>query len=300
MRSLSLPCRRSLLLRRKTVKRLGYGRIFTNDFFGDNDDRWRSGSYAFSIVRGDTWQGTRPTAPGALLDYRLRSEIISPGALNGAGSDDRAYAGTLSAGLHTHFSLGQADVSAGVDVVATGPQTGVLDVQDWFHDLISAPNPSAAVEANQVADGFYPTALVETSYRLNVSDRTSVRPFVEMQYGIEDFARAGVDVLIGPMLQNDLWLRDNSSGQLYSGIEAGSAGAGFIVGADYAIIGDSAYFPASFGTVAEDNRYRLRAGAHWRLGEDISYFYGLTYLSEEYVGQDGGQVLGSLKLNFNF
>jgi len=78
---------------------LGYGRIFNNDYFGDNEDRWRSGSYAYSIVRGPEWQGRAPTAFGAVLEYRLRSEIIAPSTLSGSGSNDRAYVGALSAGL---------------------------------------------------------------------------------------------------------------------------------------------------------------------------------------------------------
>lgn len=279
---------------------LGFGRIFTNDFFGDNDDRWRSGSYTYSITRGTDWTGRAPSAPGALLEYRLRSEIIAPSALNGAGSDDRAYVGALSAGVHTHFARGGADFSAGVDLVAVGPQTGVADVQDWFHDVVSAPNISDRVMANQVDNAVHPTALGQVSFRLPVGVSSSVRPFIEAQYGVEDILRVGADVLIGEVLQQDLWLRDSTSGQLYSGVEVGTGGTGFVLGADYAMIGDSAYFPASFGTEAKDERFRARAGVHWRLGENFSYFYGLTYLSEEYVGQPEGQFVGSLKLNFNF
>lgn len=279
---------------------LGFGRIFTNDYFGDNKDRWRSGSYAYSIVRGTGWDGQAPSAPGQLLEYRLRTEIIAPSRLNGPGSNDRAYAGTVSAGVHTHFARGDADFSAGLDIVAVGPQTGVADVQDWFHNVVSAPNISNSVTSNQVADGVHPTALGEASYSLPVGQAATVRPFIEAQYGVEDFVRVGADVLIGEALQDDLWLRDSVSGQLYSGIEGEGTGTGFVFGADYAMVADSAYFPASFGTVAEDERLRLRAGVHWRLGRDLSYFYGLTYLSEEYVGQTEGQIVGSLKLNFNF
>ena len=279
---------------------LGYGRIFTNDFFGDNEDRWRSGSYAFSIVRGPEWDGARPAAPGAMIEYRLRSEIIAPSALNGPGQTDRAYVGALSAGVHTHFARGAANISAGVDLIATGPQAGILDMQDGFHDVISAPNPSAFVADNQVANAVHPTALTEVSYRLPMGEATTLRPFVEAQYGVEDFVRVGADVLIGEMLQNDMWLRDSPSGQLYTGVETGRAGTGFVLGADYAAVSDSAYFPASFGTVAQEERFRARAGVHWRFGDGISYFYGVTYLSEEFEGQDGGQILGSLKLNFNF
>ena len=279
---------------------LGYGRIFTNDFFGDNEDRWRSGSYAFSIVRGPEWEGRAPSTPGAILEYRLRSEIIAPSTLNGAGSDDRAYVGAVSAGVHTHYESFGADVSLGVDIVAVGPQTGVADLQDWFHDIVSAPNISNSVLADQVDNGFYPTALAEVSYPVSIGENATLRPFVEAQYGVENFVRVGADILIGETLQNDLWLRDSPSGQLYTGVETGGAGAGFVLGADYAVIDDSAYFPASFGTVAEDERFRARAGVHWRFGNDFSYFYGVTYLSEEYVGQTEGQFVGSLKLNFNF
>jgi hypothetical protein len=279
---------------------LGFGRIFNNDYFGDTQDRWRSGSYAYSIVRGPEWQGRAPIAPGSVLEYRLRSEIIAPSKLNGSGSNDRAYVGAVSAGLHTHFSRGVVDISTGVDLVAIGPQTGLVDLQDWFHNIVSAPNISNGVIANQVGNSVFPTALAQVSYPVRLSENASVRPFVEAQYGVEDFVRIGADIVIGEIMQNDLWLRDSPTGQLYAGVERGLPGIGFIVGADYAVIGDSAYFPASFGTVAQDERFRARAGMHWRLGDNISYFYGVTYLSEEYVGQPEGQIVGSLKLNFSF
>lgn len=279
---------------------IGYGRLFNNDFFGDFEDRWRSGSYVYSITRGPEWTGQLPDAPGAIIEYRLRTEIIAPSALNGAGSNDRAYAGTLSAGIHTHFARGGANISTGLDLVAVGPQTGVADVQDWFHDVVSAPNLSNSVKDNQVANAVYPTFLAETSYPIAIGENTTLRPFIEAQYGVEDFVRVGADIMIGAVLQNDLWLRDSPTGQLYTGVEQGRAGTGFVIGADYAMVANSEYFPASFGTVAQEERLRARAGLHWRFGDGISYFYGLTYLSEEFEGQPNGQFLGSLKVNFEF
>ena len=279
---------------------LGVGRLFTNDFFGDNKDRWRTGSYTFSILRGTEWTGDLATTSGPLLEYRLGSSIIAPSALNGVGSDDRAYVGALSAGLHTHFNQGGAEISTGIDLVFTGPQTGLSGAQDWFHDIISAPNISDSVINAQVANAVYPTAVGQVVYPIKLNPDVMLRPFVEAQYGVEDFVRVGGDVVIGDMLQNDLWMRDPTTGQLYSAIEDGQAGTGFVIGADYTLVNDSAYFPASFGTVAEDERFRARAGVHWRFGGGLSYFYGLTYLSEEFEGQSQGQVLGSLKLNFNF
>lgn len=279
---------------------LGFGRLFNNDFFGDNDDRWRTGSYVFSIVRGPEWQGARPTAPGALLEYRLRGEIIAPSELNGSESDDRAYVGALSAGVHTHFRRGGANISAGVDLVVTGSQTGLDDLQDNFHDLVSAPSLGESVRDNQIDNNVYPTALAELSYPVVMNDRMMLRPFVEAQYGVEDFIRVGADFMFGQTLQQDLWLRDGASGQLYSGVESGASGLGFVIGADYAYVDDSEYFPSSFGAEVSDDRFRARAGMHYRLGDGISYFYGITYLGEEFEGQDGGQFIGSLRLNFNF
>lgn len=279
---------------------LGEGRLFTNDYFGDNNDRWRTGAYSYSIIRGSSWDGRTPSTPGAVLEYRLRSEIIAPSHPNGPGSNDRAYVGALSAGLHTHFTRGGVDISAGLDFVATGPQTGVAELQDRFHEALSLPNVSESVKANQVANALYPTVLVEAAYPVAIGEASSIRPFIEAQYGVEDFVRVGADVLIGRTLQSDLWIRDSTSGQLYSGVQNGESGVGFVLGGDYAMIGDSAYFPDSFGTQANDERFRARAGVHWRLGPEISYFYGLTYLSEEFVGQPEGQIVGSVKLNFNF
>ena len=279
---------------------LGIGRIFNNDYFGDTKDRWRTGSYAFSIVRGPGWEGRAPSEFGQVLEYRLRTEIIAPARLNGPGSDDRAYVGAISAGLHTHFTRGGAEISLGLDLVAVGPQTGLSDLQDSFHALVDAPNVSNAVIANQIEDAVYPTALAEMSYPVPLSETATLRPFVELQYGVEDIARAGVDLIVGPVGHDDLWLRDIPSGQLYAGVEGDRAGTSFVFGVDYAAVSESAYFPADFGTVAEDERLRVRGGVHTRFGDGISFFYGATYLSEEYEGQPEGQIIGSLKLNFNF
>lgn len=279
---------------------LGYGRLFTNDYFGDGNDRWRTGSYSFSVVRGTDWSADTPMGFGSLLEYRLRSELIAPSELNGAGSDDRAYVGALSAGVHTHFDRGGWDFSTGVDLVFVGSQTGLLDLQDSFHDLVGAPSVSNAVDANQLRNDVYPTLVAEASYPMALSQTVNLIPFAEAQIGVEDFARVGADVMIGPVLGNDLWLRDSTTGQLYSGLESDRVGLGFVLGADYTFVDDSEYFPSSFGTIAEDERLRVRAGVHARLADGKSYFYGLTYLGEEFEDQTQGQVVGSLKLSFNF
>jgi len=279
---------------------LGWGRILNNDFLGDGKDRWRSSSYGVSLVRGPGWDGVLPEQPGRILDYRLRGEIVAPRALTGPGSDDRAYAGTLSIGLHTHWARGRAQLSAGLDLVATGPQTGWTDAQNWFHDLVNQPRPSDFVIANQVGDALHPTATVEMGYPVALTPGLTARPFVIARHGIEDLVRVGVDLRLGALGDGALDLRDPTTGQRYRAIAQDGFGWEWVAGADYALVGDSAFFPESFGTRARDSRWRARVGTHWQGTRDITFFYGATYLSEEYVGQAEGQLVGSMKLNLKF
>lgn len=279
---------------------LGFGRLLTNDFLGDGEDRWRTSSYAVSWVRGPEWQGRRPTDPLDLIEHRFRLEIVAPSALNGPGSDDRAYAGILTYGMHTHYEASGAEVSAGVDLNIVGPQTGIDGLQDWFHDLIGEPLLGQDVRDAQVANAFFVSPVIEMAYPVRVSDTLTLRPFVEARAGLEEIVRVGADVMIGALGQDAMQVRDSVTGHLIRPVTQDQFGWGFVLGADAAMVGDSALFPDSFGTVAEDVTYRARAGAHWQAGETVTFFYGLTYLSEEYVGQTEGQVLGSVKLNFNF
>lgn len=278
---------------------LGYARLFTNDYFGDRHDRWRSGGYSFSVLRGFGWDGRRPEAVGALLEYRLRSEVITPGR-GLAGVDDRPYVGAVSFGLHTHFSRGPAEVSLGADLVAIGPQTGVSDFQEYYHDTLSMPVPPGV--ERQLEDAFHLGGTAELVWPVRVSDTMTLRPFVEAQAGVETMLRIGADVILGQVGQSDLLVRDGVSGQLMRGVShdplAGTFS--FVAGADLAQVYSSVYLPEELGFAAKEFRWRARAGVHWQISDDMSFFYGATYLSEEAVGQIEGQVVGGLKLNFNF
>ena len=72
---------------------LGWGRMFTNDGLGDLEDRWRTGSYTVSRVRGPSWSGELPGRFGEILEFRARAEIIAPENLTVAAPGDRRYAG---------------------------------------------------------------------------------------------------------------------------------------------------------------------------------------------------------------
>lgn len=279
---------------------LGWGRMLNNDFLGDAQDRWRTSSYVMSHIRGPEWQGILPDQPGALLEYRLRAEIIAPETLRGPRSNDRAYVGALSFGVHTHWGQPNWQASAGLDVVAIGPQTGLDGVQDWFHETINQPLLGANVIANQVENAVHLTALAELGFPLRPAPNVEIRPFVEAQTGVEGLVRAGVDFRFGEPGNGALDVRDTVTGQRYRAISQEAYGWEYTAGADVAYVADSAYFPAGFGTDYNDTRWRARLGLHWQGKKNMTFFYGATYLSEEYVGQSEGQVVGSIKFNFRF
>lgn len=280
----------------ETAETLGVGRLFTNDHFGDGDDRWRSTSYVLSVARG---QGpfTGRLGFGDILEYRLRAEIISP-AYGSVAPGDRPYAGVLSLGVHTHFAVGGLDYALGADLVAMGPQTGVSALQEAYHDTFDfAPPPHVD---DQLGDSLFIAGTAQVGGRVDLAPGVTLRPFAEAQMGAEDMLRIGGDLMIGQAGQDDLWLRDVVTGQLYRGITQPGQGVTYVIGGDIAAVGSSRFLPEDQGYLPTPNRTRARAGVHFQASEAVTFFYGVTWLSEEFEGQSEPQVLGSVKLNFNF
>ena len=275
---------------------IGAGRLFNNDVFGDGYDRWRTGSYVYSNLRA-RGPYTGGESFGDLLEYRLRTEIVAP-ERGTTAPGDRPYAGMLSLGVHTHFNAAGTQMSLGGDIVAVGPSTRMSQFQEYYHDTFSLPDPPHVDQ--QLADAIWFNANVSASKQFQVNDTLSVRPFVQAQAGVEDLMRAGADVWVGAIGQQDLKLRDVVTGQLYRGSQSGDQGMAYVFGIDVAAVSDSRLLPADQGYIVSPTRTRARAGVHWQLGQVTSLFGGATYLSEEFTGQRSGQVVGSLKLNFNF
>jgi outer membrane protein LpxR len=280
--------------------RLGYGRLLTNDFFGDGEDRWRTGGFQSSRVWGPEWSGVAPGGFGQLLELRLGAEILAPDDIRTSAPGDRPYAGAISVGLHSHFRSGRTEFALGGDLVFVGPQTHLDEFQDAFHDTLSMTRPSDAVRSSQVGNAINPTLVFEMGQSFAVADGTSVRPFLEGRAGNETLVRAGFDLTIGELGQGELLVRDSVSGQRYQTIRADWSGYSFVFGADIARVTDTEFLPEASGVLAESTRERLRIGVMWQSESGISGFYGLTYLGEEFRGQSEGQVLGSVRFRVPF
>ncbi|WP_299726431.1 lipid A-modifier LpxR family protein [uncultured Tateyamaria sp.] len=280
--------------------RLGYGRLITNDFIGDGEDRWRTGSIQSSRIWGPAWTGTAPAGFGQLLELRLGAEILAPDDIRNVSASDRAYAGALSIGLHSHVQRGQVEIAVGGDLVFVGPQTGLDDFQDAFHDLLNVVRPSEAVRAAQIGNAITPTAVVEIGRNFTLSDSTVLRPFVEGRLGNETLGRVGFDLTFGQLGRGELLVRDAVTGHRYRAVEAEWSGYSFVLGADVAAVSDSEFLPEGGSVTLRDTRERLRAGLTWRSETGITAFYGLTYLGEEFEGQTEGQLVGSIRLRVPF
>lgn len=278
---------------------LGWGRMFSNDALGDGHDRWRTGSYTVSRVRGPFWSGALPATPGEILEFRLRAETIAPANLVKPAPDDRRYAGVLTFGMHTHFDWKGIETSLGADIAVTGPQNGISDFQSWVHDWADLPSPETATR-DQIGNGGYLTVVAEIGRSFDLGANARVRPFLEAQAGLETFVRVGGDLTFGEFGRGSLMLRENATGQRYRAVEGDvHTGTSFTLGADIAQVFDSVLLPEGGAAVLDDTRARVRAGMQWQ-GERASLFYGVTYLGEEFETQPEGQVIGSINLDYRF
>lgn len=276
---------------------LGRARLFTNDLIGDGRDRWRSGAYSVSTVRGQEWTGQLPLRMGQVVEYRFRGETIAPANLNAPVAGDRLYAGVLSVGAHTYFGWNGYEVTAGADIMVMGEQSGVRQFQEAVHDMFSLR--SSNVENFQVDNGVYLHGTLEIGREFDIGP-ARMRPFVELQAGVETLARAGFDLTFGDYGAGGLRLRDSTTGQRISAVDGGiDSGFSLLLGGDVAYVDSSRYLPTDQGYEVEDVRYRLRAGVNYAFGSS-NVFYGLTHLSEEFVGQPSGQTIGSVSFAFEF
>ena len=282
---------------------LGWGRIFTNDQMGDGEDRWRTGSYTLSRVRGpsDSRFGAAGYAGlgfGEVWELRGHAEVIAPANLTSPSLGDRRYAGLMSLGANTHFGWQGAEVALGAELAMTGHDTGIGAFHDWFHGLLGMVPPSSAVLGAQIGSKVYPGLNAEIGHSFSLGS-VQARPFAEARAGVETLVRIGADLTIGDLGRDDLMLRDVTTGQRYRAVEGSrDSGLSLTLGGDLAQVLDTALLPPG-GVQAEDQRYRLRAGLHWQ-GKRAGLFYGVSYLSPEFSSQPEGQLVGALSLNLRF
>jgi len=277
---------------------LGAGQLFSNDALGDNLDRWQTGGVAASWVYGRkaaSWAEAQ--APGQVIELRFGGRVVAPANLVAPGVD-RLYAGALSLGAHTHYQTKGWDVAMGLDLMMTGPQTGLDDFHSNLHRIPGIPGVAPGVSAAQVDNGLHPTFVMELGRDIALGP-VQLRPFVEARAGAETLVRLGGDLTFGRVGSGELLVRDEVTGQRYRAVTDPMPGFAFVLGGDIAAVKSSVFFPARSPVTMEDSRSRVRAGLHWQ-GQKHAAFYGVTWASEEFTTQSEGQVIGSFQIDFNF
>jgi hypothetical protein len=295
----SLLCLAPLAARAEDQVALGWGRLFDNDLLGDGQDRWHTGSYTVSQVRGLNWRGTLPTRLFDLWEIKVEGAIIAPADLANPAPDDRRYAGALTFGVHSQVDWQGLETNIGADLVFTGPQTGVSSFQNAVHSAFGMPSGAASYD-NQIGNGVYPTVNGEIGKSFALGQGVTFRPFAGAAAGVETWARIGGDLTIGHFGEGSVMLRDDTTGQRYRAVAGDRVtGLSFVIGGDLARVWNSAFLPDGGAAVLSDMRDRLRLGMQWQ-GKTDAVFYGLTYLGPEFDSQPEGQVVGSLNIQLQF
>ncbi len=285
---------------------LGVGRLFTNDALGDMQDRWHTGSYVASWMRGVDGTVSLPEGFGELVEFRFASQILAPEDMTAPAAGDRRYAGTMSLGVYSHFTHAGFAFATGAELVAVGPMTGLDGFHSAVHRELGMTIPSGGVRAAQIGNALYPVLAFEAArpVRLGFGREGErglvVRPFLQARAGDETYARIGADLMFGPNFTTGVLARDETTGMLYQTFDdVPGRGVSFILGADTARVLSSAWLPASGGHTLTTLRNRVRAGVHLQ-GETIGAFYGATWLGPEFTAQTEGQVVGSMQLRLRF
>jgi len=279
---------------------IGRTSVFNNDYFGDGEDRWRTGSYSRSTYFGEPWSGEIPS-DRSIYEFRFRGEVIAPtDASLPPAVGERPYVGVAAVGAFRHFKRGSTDFRLGAEIVAIGPQTGVSSLVTQAHDLLGFKTVRAST--GELGNDVIPTVSGEAykTIERTAKRRFEIRPFAELQVGVENYARVGADVFFGNSVSGDFMTRDVVTGQLLTAANIHRM-PGFTpsLGVDVAHVWGSSYLPASSGISHKTWRARVRAGFRSQ-SENRDVFFGLTWLSPEYEGQPNGQVLGSLSVNSRF
>lgn len=280
---------------------LGMTVFHNNDVLLDGNDRWQTGGASWSFLLGPEGAEALPAAPGELWELRLRGQVITPDNFTAPAAWDRRAASVITTTLHNHFEYRGFDVSLGAGVAVTGAKTHLIDLQNLIHWLTPADEPQVpeAVQANQIPNAIYPTALGEVSYRWHLGEDVTLRPFAEVQAGVETYARVGVDAFWGGAFDTGVLARDGTTGFPYQTL--GSAvprGLSLTVGADAAWVFHSALLPAPDYDLTP-LRLRARAGVHYQ-GRHASVFAGFSWLGREFTAQPEGQVVTALQVHWRF
>ena len=282
-------------------KYLGYGRLVTNDLLGDGKDRWRTGSVSAFRMYVQDGVDLKHLKLGDAVELRSHFEVVAPSDLQATNGGDRPWGGAHSLGLHSPFHYGPLHMSLGTDIHFIGTDSGLTQFQQDLHKGLGIKHAGDSVADNQVNDETVIGGAAEVAYPISLTQRVQARPFGEMRAGLEDVVRMGVDLYFGALGATPAMSRDPVTGHRYpvNVEQAQDRGMLFSLGYDHTHVATSKFLPSEANVKHGPTRARTRMGMTFKRGS-WSVFGGFTWMGKEFEGQEGEQVLGSIRLFSRF
>ena len=269
---------------------------FTNDFFGDGHDRWRTGSYQRSYIsQGYQFSGIDS------LEVRWRTDIVTPWAPSNQPGGDLPLSTLLGAGAYIHGHALGFDIRAGGEVLLLGEDTGLDTLQQAAHDIMGMDDSFDSSKASVYLgeEGLKTRFDVEVARPLRYGDSVMLRPYGVLVAGVDQSATLGADVVVGPMAAARIWTRDVVTGRLLTPEVSNIGGYSFVLGWDASAVEASVHIPDFAAVDIEPNQFRGRAGVQFRT-DLADLFLGQAWLSESFQGQVEPQRVGLLSVAFAF
>ncbi len=274
----------------------GYASSFTNDFFGDGHDRWRSASYQGSLFYR--------LPDGGLADHvewRARAEIVSPWTPAEQPGFDRPFVTAIGIGVFGHRRFGVLQGRAGAELLSIGSETVLAELQLAAHDRLNLKKSFHMTdESHESVENSVAFRLsTELAYQFALNDNLAIRPYALVTGGAEQVGTFGADLLIGSIAGQNVWTRDVTTGRLVSPQAHLAEGVSFVAGWDSSFVESSYLIPDDSSARLLDERSRARAGVQLN-GAMGNIFIGQAWLSEEFEGQVEAQRVGMMSISFIF
>lgn len=269
---------------------------FTNDFFGDGHDRWRSGSYQrsyyseglqFSRIRG--------------IELRTRGELFTPWRPTPRQELNVLYSTLLGFGASAHTTIAGLDTRAGAEFLLLGDLSGLEFVQRTFHEgmgMEKSFDPSRD-DVESVKNGIDFRLDLEVGRKLRLNGTSIVRPYAEFVVGADEAISVGADLIFGNLASAERWTRDVVTGRLLTPEVNQIRGISFIGGWDTRSVYSSVHLPRNSAVELEPVQHRVRMGIQSSTGF-TNFFIGQAWISPDFVGQPESQRLGMLSVSFAF
>ncbi len=198
----------------------------------------------------------------------------------------------------------QAEDRIGVEVGWQGDPLPLFDLQSSLRGMTGTGGDAGNL--SNIIDGELLVNLeARRTWRLHMDGAgrdLEFAPFVQTSLGMrENSLRAGGDFFIGSTLEGRTWGSDLSTGAVMAGASAPRQGFNWTVffGGDVGYVASDAFLDGGFavnGPSVSRNEIVGRARSGLLLEYDkVGISFSLNWLSPEFDGQSGGQVVGAIQ-----